>query len=172
MTLFAGANRFDSVTFVQVNTMHVVRLTLVISLLLVTGAAMATNNTPVGTWRQIDGTGKTRSIIEIAQTNGELTGTIKEVLNRSPKGIARDGTPPMCTQCNGAFKNKPMIGMVNMWGIKKDGDVWDGGKILNPADGKTYKVRLSLTDNGQKLDVRGYIGVPLMGQSQTWERQQ
>ncbi len=152
--------------------MHVVRLTLVISLLLVTGAAMATNNTPVGTWRQIDGTGKTRSIIEIAQTNGELTGTIKEVLNRSPKGIARDGTPPMCTQCNGAFKNKPMIGMVNMWGIKKDGDVWDGGKILNPADGKTYKVRLSLTDNGQKLDVRGYIGVPLMGQSQTWERQQ
>jgi uncharacterized protein (DUF2147 family) len=152
--------------------MHVVRLTLVISLLLVTGAAMATNNTPVGTWRQIDGTGKTRSIIQIADTNGELTGTIKEVLNRSPKGIARDGTPPMCTQCNGAFKNKPMIGMVNMWGIKKDGDVWDGGKILNPADGKTYKVRLSLTDNGQKLDVRGYIGVPLMGQSQTWERQQ
>jgi uncharacterized protein (DUF2147 family) len=62
--------------------------------------------------------------------------------------------------------------MINMWGVRKDGDVWDGGRILNPADGKTYKVRLSVIDNGQKLEVRGYIGVPMMGQSQIWERQE
>jgi uncharacterized protein (DUF2147 family) len=151
---------------------HAYRFLVASCLLLAASAAMAANDTPVGTWKQIDGTGKTRSIIEIAEANGELTGTIKEVLNRSPKGIARDGTPPMCTQCDGAFKNKPIVGMVNMWGIKRDGDVWDGGKILNPADGKTYKVRLSLTDHGQKLDVHGYIGIALMGQSQIWERQQ
>jgi uncharacterized protein (DUF2147 family) len=150
---------------------HAFRLTLASCLLMAAGAAMAANDTPVGTWKQIDGTGKTRSIIEIAETNGELKGTIKEVLNRSPKGIARDGTPPLCTQCDGAFKNKPIVGMVNMWGVKKDGNVWDGGKILNPADGKTYKVRLSLIDNGQKLDVHGYVGIALMGQSQIWERQ-
>ena len=141
-------------------------------LLMGAGTAMAANDTPVGTWKQIDGTGKTRSIIEIAQTNGELKATIKEVLNRSPKGIVRDGTPPMCTQCSGDFKNKPIVGMVNMWGVRKDGNVWDGGKILNPADGKSYKVRLSVIDNGQKLEVRGYIGVPMMGQTQIWERQE
>jgi uncharacterized protein (DUF2147 family) len=50
--------------------------------------------------------------------------------------------------------------------------VWDGGKILNPADGKSYKVRLSVIDNGQKLEVRGYIGAPMMGQTQIWERQE
>ncbi len=146
---------------------HAFRLTLASCLLMAAGAAMAANDTPVGTWKQIDGTGKTRSIIEIAETNGELKGTIKEVLNRSPKGIARDGTPPLCTQCDGAFKNKPIVGMVNMWGVKKDGNVWDGGKILNPADGKTYKVRLSLIDNGQKLDVHGYVGIALMGRARS-----
>ena len=151
---------------------QVYRPLLASCLLLAAGRAIAANDTPIGTWRQIDGTGKTRSIIEISETNGELRATIKELLNRSPKGLARDGTPPLCTQCSGDFKNKPIIGMVNMWGVRKDGDVWDGGKILNPADGKTYKVRLSLTDNGQKLDVHGYLGIPMMGQSQIWERQE
>jgi len=151
---------------------HVSHLILASCLLLAAGAAMAANDTPVGTWRQIDGTGKARSIIEIAQTHGELKATIKEVLNRSPKGIARDGTPPRCTQCSGDFKNKPIVGMVNMWGVRKDGNVWDGGRILNPADGKSYKVRLSVIDNGRKLEVRGYIGVPMMGLTQIWERQE
>jgi uncharacterized protein (DUF2147 family) len=155
------------------NTMNdVSRLIAASCLFLTAGAAMAANDTPVGTWKQIDGTGKTRSIIEIADTNGELKATIKAVLNRSPRGIARDGNPPLCTQCSGDFKDKPIVGMVNMWGVRKDGDVWDGGRILNPADGKTYKVRLSVMDNGQKLEVRGYIGVPMMGQSQIWERQE
>jgi uncharacterized protein (DUF2147 family) len=60
--------------------------------------------------------------------------------------------------------------MTIMWGVKKDGDQWDGGQILDPHNGKTYKVKLKLTDNGQKLDVHGYIGFSLFGRSQVWER--
>jgi len=60
--------------------------------------------------------------------------------------------------------------MTIMWGVKKDGDHWDGGKILDPNNGKTYKVKLTPKDNGQKLDVRGYIGMPLLGRTQTWIR--
>uniref|UniRef100_UPI002FD923CC DUF2147 domain-containing protein n=1 Tax=Novosphingobium sp. TaxID=1874826 RepID=UPI002FD923CC len=59
-----------------------------------------------------------------------------------------------------------------MWGVKKDGDVWDGGQILDPKNGKTYKVKLKLVDDGKKLDVHGYIGFSLLGRSQVWERQQ
>ena len=57
-----------------------------------------------------------------------------------------------------------------MWGVKQDGSRWSGGQILDPHNGKTYKVRLSLEDNGQKLDVRGYVGMPMLGRTQTWIR--
>jgi uncharacterized protein (DUF2147 family) len=60
--------------------------------------------------------------------------------------------------------------MTIMWGVKKDGDAWDGGQILDPHNGKTYKVKLQLTDGGQKLDVHGYIGISLFGRSQVWVR--
>ena len=58
-----------------------------------------------------------------------------------------------------------------MWGVTKDDDVWDGGKILDPKSGKVYKVKLKMLDGGQKLDVHGYIGFALLGRSQVWERQ-
>jgi len=60
--------------------------------------------------------------------------------------------------------------MTIMSGVKKDGDVWDGGKILDPKTGKVYKVKLTLDNGGQKMDVRGYIGFSLLGRSQTWYR--
>jgi uncharacterized protein (DUF2147 family) len=148
------------------------RLTIAAGLLLGAGAALAANDTPVGTWKQVDDvTGKPTSFIQITDNNGELQGKVLQVMNATPEDIARDGNPPKCTQCDGARKDQPIIGMTIMWGVTKDDSVWDGGKILDPKNGKTYKVKLSLTDGGQKLDVRGYIGFPLLGRSQVWERQ-
>ena len=97
--------------------------------------------------------------------------TIVKLLNRSPEDIARDGEQPKCTKCDGERKDQPIEGMNIMWGVSKDDDVWDGGKIIDPKSGKTYKVKLTLKDGGQKLDVHGYIGFALLGRSQTWERQ-
>ena len=155
---------------------HAVRLALALGLLLGAGAVSAADtdtDTPVGTWKQVDDvSGKVKSIIQISESNGELQGKVLQVLNRSPEDIARDGEQPRCTQCGGARKDQPIEGMTIMWGVSKDGDVWDGGRILDPKNGKIYKVKLSLEDGGRKLDVHGYIGFSLLGRSQVWERQQ
>jgi uncharacterized protein (DUF2147 family) len=148
------------------------RTAIAASLLLAAGAALAANDTPVGKWKQVDDvTGKAKSIIEITETNGKLEGKVIELMNLSPEEIASEGVHPVCVKCDGERKDKPIEGMTIMWGVSKDDDVWDGGKILDPKNGKVYKVKLTLTDGGRKLDVHGYIGFSLLGRSQTWERQ-
>lgn len=145
---------------------NTVRSILIAFALLLATAAYAANDTPVGTWTQIDdATGKPKSIIEITeQADGTLQGVVKQVL------FSDQGTHPVCEKCEGERHNQPVDGMVIMWGVKKDGNVWGGGQILDPNNGKTYKVKLSLNQDGQKLDVRGYIGVPMLGRTQTWIR--
>ncbi|HEX5354001.1 MAG TPA: DUF2147 domain-containing protein [Rhodanobacteraceae bacterium] len=144
----------------------VVRSVCISFALLLATAAYAANETPVGTWTQVDDvTGKPKSIIEISQRpDGTLQGVVKQVL------FSDQGTQPVCGKCKGERHDRPVVGMVIMWGVKKDGDTWDGGQILDPHNGKTYKVKLSMDDNGQKLDVRGYLGMPLFGRTQTWLR--
>ncbi|AGG88474.1 DUF2147 domain-containing protein [Rhodanobacter denitrificans] len=149
-----------------------VRLTFALGLLLAAGAALAANNTPVGTWKTIDDkTHQPKSIVEITEHNGEYRARIVELLNRTPEDVARDGEHPLCTQCEGERKNQPIVGMTFMWGVSQDGDEWSGGKILDPKDGKIYKVKLTMMDDGQKLNVRGYIGFSWVGRTQIWERQ-
>ena len=142
------------------------RTPALLALALLAGApAFAADNTPVGTWTTIDdATGKPKSIVQITESNGTLEGKVLEVLQ------SEQGAHPICKECDGERKDKPVEGMVIIWGVSKDGDVWDGGKILDPKNGKIYKVRLSLKDGGQKLDVHGYIGFALLGRSQVWER--
>ncbi len=152
---------------------HALRLTFALGLLLAAGTAIAANDTPVGTWKQVDDvSGKPKSIIQITDNHGELQGKVIQVMNLSPEEVARDGQHPLCHMCDGARKDKPIEGMTIMWGVSKDDDVWDGGKILDPKSGKVYKVKLTLSDGGRMLNVRGYIGFSLFGRSQTWERQQ
>lgn len=148
------------------------RITAFVGLLLAAGNVLAAENTPVGTWKTIDDdTGKPKSIVEISDHDGELRAVVKQILDRTPEDIARDGDPALCKECDGERKNQPIEGMTIMWGVKQDGDVWDGGKILDPKNGKVYKVKLKTVDGGNKLDVHGYIGFSLLGRSQTWERQ-
>ncbi len=150
---------------------QVFRIAFATSLLLAAGTALAANDSPVGKWKQVDDvSGKQKSIIEITDNGGELQGKILELMNLSPQEIAQGGEHPKCLLCEGALKNQPIEGMTIMSGIKKDGDVWDGGKIVDPKSGKTYKVKLTLDNGGQKMDVRGYIGFSLLGRSQTWYR--
>ena len=148
------------------------RIALATCLLFAAGTALAANDTPVGTWKTIDDeSGKAKSIVQITDENGELKATIVKLLNRSPEDIARDGEVAVCKECDGERKNQPIEGMNIMWGVQQDGDVWDGGHILDPKNGKVYKVKLSMLDGGQKLKVRGFIGFSWIGRSQEWERQ-
>lgn len=122
--------------------------------------------TPEGRWRTIDDkTHKEKSIVEIAEVNGELQGKVVKLLNRGDKPAN-----PACDKCEGDRKGKPVIGMTILWGLKQDGDEWTGGSILDPENGETYDAKLSLKDDGRKLDVRGFLGISLLGRTQTWVR--
>ena len=144
-----------------------IRLATAAALLLGAGAAFAASNSPVGTWKTIDDkTHQPKSIVQITEVNGELQGKVLQVLQSD------EGPHPVCKECDGERKDKPVEGMVIMWGVKQDGDEWDGGRILDPKNGKVYKVKLKTIEDGSKLDVHGYIGFSLIGRSQVWERQE
>jgi uncharacterized protein (DUF2147 family) len=128
--------------------------------------AFAADATPVGVWKTIDDkTGQPKSLVEVIEQDGQLTGKVKQVLQ------SEQGPNPVCKECDGERKNQPVTGMTIIWGMKKNGDEWSGGQILDPKNGKIYGCKMHLTDNGQKLEVRGFIGFSLLGRSQTWERQ-
>ena len=122
--------------------------------------------TPVGTWTTIDDTTKQpKSLVEIYEAqDGRLAGRVVKVLQ------SNQGPNPVCKDCEGARKNQPVEGMEIIWGVSRSGNEWKGGKILDPATGKIYSVKMSLADNGAKLEVRGFMGFSLLGKTQIWQR--
>jgi len=122
--------------------------------------------TPVGLWKTIDDDGKTaKSLVRISEQGGTLTGSIDKLLDPTAPPDAR------CDKCSDDRKDKPVLGLQIIRGVKPDGDgLWDHGEILDPNNGKTYRTRLKPVDGGKKLEVRGYIGAPLFGRTQTWVR--
>lgn len=130
--------------------------------------AMAQENSPVGLWKSIDDTsGKPTALIRITEQQGELQGKI-EKLFRGPN----EDQNPKCVQCTDARKDQPIVGMTIVSGLKKTGDEYTGGEILDPKNGKVYKSKLTVRDGGKKVEVRGFIGMPMFGRSQVWLRQE
>jgi len=130
--------------------------------------AMAQDNSPVGLWKTIDDTsGKPSALIRITEQKGELQGKI-EKLFRTPE----EDQNPVCVQCTDARKGQPIVGMTIVSGLKKTGDEYTGGEILDPKNGKIYKSKLTVRDGGKKVEVRGFVGVPMFGRSQVWLRQE
>ena len=124
--------------------------------------------TPAGLWKTIDDESKKeKSLIRITEAGGVFTGKLEKLLDPAAKPDA------VCDLCSDDRKDKPIVGMTLVKGVKQsdsDKGRWDGGEILDPNNGKTYKVRIKPVDGGQKLEVRGYIGAPLLGRTQTWLR--
>jgi uncharacterized protein (DUF2147 family) len=118
---------------------------------------------PAGNWTTIDDkTGKKRAVVRINVSGDKLTGTILKVYKQA-------GDTGKCKKCPGSFKNKPVQGLRFVWGMKRTGpNSWGGGRIIDPKNGKIY--RCKITQKGNKLYVRGYIGISLLGRTQTWVR--
>lgn len=137
--------------------------------LALTPLVQAQEKSPVGLWKTIDDhSNQPRSLVRISEANGEYRGKI-EKLFRTPD----QDQNPKCDKCEDARKNQPLIGMTILTGLKQDKQnsaEYTGGQILDPEEGKTYKSKITLADDGKKLEVRGYIGIPLLGRSQTWLR--
>lgn len=135
-------------------------------LLLALPLAAFAQNAPVGQWTTIDDkTQKPKSVVEIYEAkDGSLAGRVTEILQSDR------GPNPVCDKCSGERKNKPVKGMVILWGIKQKGETWEGGQILDPASGKIYSVKVTPVEGGKKLEVRGFMGFSLLGRTQTWTR--
>ena len=135
---------------------------------LISAAAGAfAQSTPVGLWRNIDDkTGEAKAEIRISETAGVLSGQIVKRLSKDAKPDA------VCEECKDERKGKPIDGLEIIRGARKaEGkDVWEGGKILDPENGREYTLRLTPIDNGRKLEVRGSFGP--FGRTQTWVRAQ
>jgi uncharacterized protein (DUF2147 family) len=135
--------------------------------LLIGTSVWAQDKTVVGKWKTIDDeTGKPKSIVEIIKDGEQFKGRIIALLNPEKPN-------PVCEKCEGEKKDKPIMGMEIMSGLteKEAGAEWGGGEILDPNNGKTYKVRLRLKEEGKQLEVRGFIGFSLLGRSQMWHRE-
>lgn len=123
-----------------------------------------------GYWRTIDDvTGKPKAIIHISESQDHtLTGKILKIFPRP--GYDQN---EVCAACEGDKHNQRIVGMTVMNQVKADPDnknLYTKGSILDPNNGKTYHCNVLLTQGGQQLEVRGYLGIPLFGRSQTWVR--
>jgi uncharacterized protein (DUF2147 family) len=144
--------------------------TLALSFLMAGAAvsALAQSATPAGLWKTIDdNTNKEKSLVRIVETNGVYSARVEKIVDPdSPKDA-------VCDKCTDERKDKPVVGMTIMRNVKPSADdkaVFEGGDILDPNNGKVYRVKLKLVEGGSKLDVRGYIGTPILGRTQTWIR--
>ena len=131
-------------------------------------SAFAQATSPAGVWKTIDdGSKKEKSLVRIVEANGVYSGKVDKFLDPdTPKDA-------VCKDCKDERKDQPILGMTIIRNIKQSADdknVFEGGDILDPNNGKVYKAKMKLIDNGSRLEVRGFIGISLLGRTQTWIR--
>ncbi len=136
--------------------------------ILIAGAwltAFADPMSPVGTWNTIDDeTNQPKSLVPITEKDGVISGTVEKIVDPAKQDSK-------CDECasDDPRKGKPVIGMTILTGLKKEGDnVYGGGEILDPKNGKTYNAKVTVIDGGKKLEMRGSI--LFFGRTQTWIR--
>ncbi len=127
--------------------------------------ALADSMSPVGMWNTIDDeTNQPKSLVRITEKDGVISGTIEKIVDPAKQDSK-------CDECaaDDPRKGKPVIGMTILTGLKKEGDnVYGGGQILDPKNGKTYNAKVTVVDGGKKLEMRGSI--LFFGRTQTWIR--
>jgi uncharacterized protein (DUF2147 family) len=132
---------------------------------LATLAAAAADPGIVGRWRTFDDkTGKAKGIVLIYEQNGQFFGKVESSID--PKQANK-----ICDLCKDDRKNKPVTGMTILRRLQRNGDEYGGGDILDPDNGTVYRCKARLAEGGKKLIVRGYVGISLLGRSQTWTRE-
>jgi uncharacterized protein (DUF2147 family) len=151
-------------------TQFFTRSLLILGLGLLMAADVHAQNTPVGTWRTIDdNTGQVRSHVEITQ---QPDGTFEGYIRHLTDATRRNAVCEACPEDWG--RNERLVGLKILQNVRERGGEFRNGQILDPEEGKVYGVRLRPIENGQKLEVRGFLRVPLMGsalgRTQVWER--
>jgi uncharacterized protein (DUF2147 family) len=134
------------------------------------GAPTTMTPTPLGFWNTVDDkTGQTLSVVQIyPEKDGSLSGKIVKIYP-----VLGQKTTDLCTECDGNLKNQPILSMKIMSGmtINEPGSTaWDNGQVLDPKSGNLYSGKMTVSNDNNTLTLRGYVLVPLLGRSETWER--
>lgn len=143
-------------------------LTLSLSLLfsLLLSNVLYAHDSALGDWYTVDDeTGEVKSLVSLSLAeDGTMVGVITKVLKKGND----DG---LCDKCEGDMKGQPIEGMKFIWGVERTGEgEWEDGQLLDPESGTIYNGNITITDNPNELEVRGYVGISLFGRSQTWQR--
>ena len=135
-------------------------------LVLTMGRFAAAEPTAVGLWEQVDEhSGKAESWFRITEHNGVYNGAIAKIFFKPG-----EDQNPVCDKCEGADRGKPVMGLTLIKGMRRTGNHYEGGTITDPRDGSVYRALMELSPDGQKLEMRGYLGISLFGRSQIWNR--
>jgi len=128
--------------------------------------ALAHSTSPAGLWKTYsDRTGEADGLVRIVEEHGEFVGRVEKVFsppNESPN--------PLCERCPGELRDRPVVGMTILRGVRRAGDGYTEGTILDPDEGKNYRCIVKLKEAGRRLQVRGFLGLPLFGRTQVWTR--
>jgi uncharacterized protein (DUF2147 family) len=116
----------------------------------------------IGHWQIVDSDGTPGGQAEIYVENGKLFGRVTQV---------RPGRTPqdLCDKCSGEYKNQLILGMVIMRNFHPDGEDWVGGTVVDPENGWVYKGKI-WSEGNDKVHLRGYIGISLLGRTEVWTR--
>jgi uncharacterized protein (DUF2147 family) len=146
------------------------QMLVVMSAIIMLGAAgaslRAAEPSAVGLWEQVDEkSGKPESWFKITERNGAYEGNIVKIFFKPG-----EDENWVCDKCEGAERGKPVLGLALIKGMQRNGTSYENGTIMDPRDGAVYRALMKLSPDGQKLEVRGYLGISLFGRSQVWNR--
>jgi len=164
-----GSSEAKGTNKAQVFVMGASRPNLVGAILIIAATTLplfAAEPTVTGLWEQVDeNSGQPESWFKIEERNGVYEGKLVKI-------FFKPGEDPnwVCDQCQGADKGRPVQGLTLIRGMQRNGYSYENGTIMDPRDGKVWRALMRLTPDGQKLEVRGYLGISLFGRSQVWNR--
>jgi uncharacterized protein (DUF2147 family) len=158
------AQRKYTVMLFTLRNISVMFLAATAVLLVCIPSAKGAENSPAGLWKTFDDhTHKARGTVRIFEWNGTFSGRIESSFN--PAELTE-----RCAKCSDDRKDAPVIGLVILRGMTRHGSEFDGGNILDPETGSVYRCKFALSADGEKLFLRGYLGISIFGRTQTWMR--